>query len=175
MTGSNQDGRTPGITQPSAAMQEELIQHVYAKAELSLADRRYFEAHGKLIDQQDSECAHVSDESSSNTRLSGTGTATGDPIELTAISKAFRAYRSPESPLYVQVNLASSIRTCHFVLMTACSGSVKANLGHLEGSSGLAGVIKAILILENGIIPPNALFEAMVSYPNDENTFVEVG
>ncbi|KAJ4422555.1 putative PKS/NRPS-like protein biosynthetic cluster [Gnomoniopsis sp. IMI 355080] len=105
-------------------MQEALIRHVYAKAELSLADTRYFEAHG-------------------------TGTPTGDPIELTAISKAFRSYRSTEHPLYV--------------------GSVKANLGHLEGSSGLAGVIKAILILEKGVIPPNALFENMVLSPNDEN------
>lgn len=48
MTGSNQDGRTPGITQPSAEMQEALIRHVYAKAGLDLADTRYFEAHGEL-------------------------------------------------------------------------------------------------------------------------------
>lgn len=46
MTGSNQDGRTPGITQPSAEMQESLIRHVYAKAGLDMADTRYIEAHG---------------------------------------------------------------------------------------------------------------------------------
>lgn len=39
------------------------------------------------------------------------------------------------------------------------SGSVKANIGHLEGASGLAGILKSIMILEKGIIPPNALFE----------------
>lgn len=39
------------------------------------------------------------------------------------------------------------------------SGAVKSNIGHLEGGSGIAGVIKCILALERGIIPPNANFE----------------
>ncbi len=39
------------------------------------------------------------------------------------------------------------------------SGSVKANIGHLEGASGLASIIKCIMILEKGVIPPNPLFE----------------
>ncbi|KAI1773209.1 fatty acid synthase S-acetyltransferase [Hypoxylon cercidicola] len=69
----------------------------------------------------------------------GTGTSTGDPIEMNAIGRVFGAYHSTENPLYV--------------------GSVKANIGHLEGGSGLAGVIKSVLSLERGIIPPNALFE----------------
>jgi len=38
-------------------------------------------------------------------------------------------------------------------------GSVKANIGHLEGCSGLAGILKCIMILEKGVIPPNPLFE----------------
>lgn len=40
-------------------------------------------------------------------------------------------------------------------------GSVKANIGHIEGGSGLAAIVKAILVLEKGIIPPNALFEKL--------------
>ncbi|KAK2611358.1 hypothetical protein N8I77_004702 [Diaporthe amygdali] len=69
----------------------------------------------------------------------GTGTPVGDPIEMKAIGRVFRKARSAERPLYV--------------------GSVKANIGHLEGASALASIIKSILILEKGVIPPNALFE----------------
>ncbi|KAI5917692.1 hypothetical protein F4810DRAFT_640865 [Camillea tinctor] len=113
-TGTNQDGHTPGLTQPSPESQEKLIRHVYKKANLSFDSTRYVEAHG-------------------------TGTPVGDPIEMKAIGRVFRPYRSTEEPLFV--------------------GSVKANIGHLEGCSGLAGIIKSILILERGVIPPNALFE----------------
>ena len=45
-TGSNQDGRTPGITQPSRDAQESLIRKTYEKAGLNPRDTRYFEAHG---------------------------------------------------------------------------------------------------------------------------------
>ncbi|KAL4999764.1 hypothetical protein BDV10DRAFT_200455 [Aspergillus recurvatus] len=114
--GSNQDGHTSVLTQPSRQSQEDLIRHVYRQAGLSLKDTRYVEAHG-------------------------TGTPVGDPIEVEAIGRAFSEYRSSESPLYV--------------------GSVKANIGHLEAASGLASLAKAILILEKGIIPPNALFEKL--------------
>lgn len=66
----------------------------------------------------------------------GTGTAVGDPKEASAIGRAFADVRSKEDPLFV--------------------GAVKANIGHLEGCSGLAGLIKAILVLEKGLIPPIA-------------------
>ncbi|KAI0157191.1 hypothetical protein GGR52DRAFT_582973 [Hypoxylon sp. FL1284] len=69
----------------------------------------------------------------------GTGTPTGDPIEFAAIASVFKRYRTSHYPLFV--------------------GSIKTNIGHLEGASGLAGVLKSILILERGSIPPNALFE----------------
>ncbi|CAA9961740.1 hypothetical protein PTMSG1_05117 [Pyrenophora teres f. maculata] len=67
----------------------------------------------------------------------GTGTIVGDPIEAGAIGSVFRQHRS--RPIYV--------------------GSIKSNIGHLEGASGLAGILKTVLALEHGIIPPNANFE----------------
>ncbi|RAK87226.1 polyketide synthase [Aspergillus costaricaensis CBS 115574] len=108
---SNQDGKTPGILQPSKEAQVRLIRDTYQKAGLDMGVTRYFEAHG-------------------------TGTPIGDPIEARAIGTAFRSYRSEETPLYV--------------------GSVKSNIGHLEGASGIAGFIKAVLVLEKGVIPPNS-------------------
>ncbi|KAH8722886.1 polyketide synthase PksD [Phaeosphaeriaceae sp. PMI808] len=112
--GSNQDGRTPGLTQPSASSQEALIRDVYRSCNLNFETTRYVEGHG-------------------------TGTQLGDSIEIKAIGSVFRSSRSHEAPLYV--------------------GTVKSNMGHLEGGSGLAGILKSILILQKGIIPPNALFE----------------
>ena len=40
-------------------------------------------------------------------------------------------------------------------------GAVKSNVGHLEGSSGLAGVVKTVLALEKAVIPPNSNFETL--------------
>lgn len=45
-SGSNQDGRTPGVMQPSGKRQEQLIRDTYAKAGLDMATTRYVEAHG---------------------------------------------------------------------------------------------------------------------------------
>ncbi|KAG9235384.1 polyketide synthase [Amylocarpus encephaloides] len=69
----------------------------------------------------------------------GTGTPVGDPIEASAISEMFTPHRSPEEPLII--------------------GAVKSNIGHSEGASGIASVIKGILTLERGIIPANTWFE----------------
>ncbi|PYI35482.1 iterative type I polyketide synthase [Aspergillus indologenus CBS 114.80] len=68
----------------------------------------------------------------------GAGTLVGDPIEVESLAKAFQSAKR-DRPLYV--------------------GAVKSNIGHLEGSSGLAGIIKAVLVLEAGVIPPNVNFE----------------
>ncbi|KAI8238831.1 Highly reducing polyketide synthase alt5 [Colletotrichum sp. SAR 10_96] len=100
-TGVNQDGRTPSITQPSAAAQVELIKKTYEAAGLSLSETEYVEAHG-------------------------TGTSVGDPIEASAIGQVFRSHRN--RPVWI--------------------GSVKSNIGHLEGASGLAGLLKAVFALE---------------------------
>ena len=69
----------------------------------------------------------------------GTGTAVGDPIEAEAIATVFGSTRSTEDPVIV--------------------GSIKTNVGHTEAASGLAGVIKTVFMLEEGLIPPNINFE----------------
>ncbi|MCJ1402141.1 hypothetical protein MMC11_005360 [Xylographa trunciseda] len=69
----------------------------------------------------------------------GTGTAVGDPIEAEAIATVFGSTRSPGNPVIV--------------------GSIKTNIGHTEATSGLAGIIKTVYMLENGLIPPNINFE----------------
>lgn len=69
----------------------------------------------------------------------GTGTQAGDPLEASALARVFSRGRGVDKPLNV--------------------GSIKTNVGHLEGASGLAGVIKAVLMLENKIILPNMNFE----------------
>jgi len=46
---SNQDGHTPGLTQPSSRAQESLIRQVYEKAQLPFGKTRYFEAHGEYL------------------------------------------------------------------------------------------------------------------------------
>jgi len=69
----------------------------------------------------------------------GTGTKVGDWRELRAISTALCSNRPLDKPMFV--------------------GSVKPNIGHLEGSAGVAGLIKAILIAEKGQIPPHINFK----------------
>lgn len=113
-TGSNQDGKTNGITLPSKSAQESLIRSVYDGAGLSYHATSYVEAHG-------------------------TGTPAGDPIEAAAMSSVFGPGRPSDKPLLI--------------------GSVKTNIGHLEGASGLAGLIKTVLSLENSLIAPNCNFE----------------
>ncbi|CAG8232080.1 unnamed protein product [Penicillium salamii] len=69
----------------------------------------------------------------------GTGTQAGDPLETKAISEIFAARRSVDNPVRI--------------------GSIKTNVGHLGGASGVAGVIKAVLMLENRMFLPNRNFE----------------
>ncbi|KAK3934736.1 hypothetical protein QBC46DRAFT_462469 [Diplogelasinospora grovesii] len=68
----------------------------------------------------------------------GTGTVAGDQAEIQSISNVFgrAAGRTPELPV----------------------GSIKSNIGHLESSSGVAGILKAILVLKKNQIPPNLNF-----------------
>ena len=68
----------------------------------------------------------------------GTGTPVGDPIEAAALGASSRPGRAPGGACYL--------------------GSVKTNIGHLESAAGVAGLIKAALVLEHGRIPPNLHF-----------------
>jgi acyl transferase domain-containing protein/nucleoside-diphosphate-sugar epimerase/acyl carrier protein len=68
----------------------------------------------------------------------GTGTSLGDPIEMGALNAILGAGHSAENPLFV--------------------GSVKTNFGHLESAAGIAGVIKVVLALHHGEIPPHLHF-----------------
>lgn len=52
-SGSNQDGHTPGVTQPSISAQEQLIRNVYREAEIDFRSTRYVEAHGKSMNSSE--------------------------------------------------------------------------------------------------------------------------
>lgn len=74
--GANQDGRTPGITQPNCSAQEAMIRETYMKNDLDIGATRFFEAHG-------------------------TGTPVGDLVEAQAISAVFKDVRTSTDPLFV--------------------------------------------------------------------------
>ena len=68
----------------------------------------------------------------------GTGTTVGDPIEIDAVSEVYGRGREVDRPLL--------------------TGSVKTNVGHLESAAGVAGLIKAALVVQKGIIPKHLHF-----------------
>jgi len=69
----------------------------------------------------------------------GTATALGDPIEVAALTKAFRARTNKRQFCAI--------------------GSLKSNVGHLSSAAGIAGLIKGILVVENGQIPKSLHYE----------------
>ncbi|MFE7740876.1 thioester reductase domain-containing protein [Nocardia sp. NPDC057455] len=106
----NHGGRTNGFTVPNPAAQTDLIGRALTAARVDAGDIGYVEAHG-------------------------TGTALGDPIEIAALTKAYR--RSTAERGYCGI------------------GSAKSSVGHLEAAAGAAGVVKALLQLCHDTIAPN--------------------
>ena len=71
--------------------------------------------------------------------LHGTGTAVGDPVEAAALGRVIGAARPAGAPLRV--------------------GSAKTNVGHLEGAAGIAGLLKVVLSIGYGQVPPSVDFQ----------------
>ncbi|MGE2834988.1 beta-ketoacyl synthase N-terminal-like domain-containing protein [Mycobacterium sp. SMC-4] len=105
-----QDGRTVGIMSPNGQAQQDLFRRACDSAGVSPDSVDYIEAHG-------------------------TGTPTGDPIEVAALSAVYGVGRGD--------------RPCAI-------GSVKPNTGHLEGGAGVVGLIKTALALHHETLPPTA-------------------
>ncbi|KAK7959092.1 Reducing polyketide synthase PKS1 [Apiospora aurea] len=142
-SGINQDGKTPGITMPCGTAQENLMRQVYKNAGINPSDTGFIEAHG-------------------------TGTRVGDPIEATGkapISACRDQIQLTRSPIAIH-NVFGANRSARDPLLL---GSVKSNIGHLEGASGIVAVIKAAMMLERGFVLPNYDF----AYPNEKIPFKE--
>ncbi|WP_095190425.1 SDR family NAD(P)-dependent oxidoreductase [Pseudomonas sp. Irchel 3E19] len=113
-SGINQDGKTPGITVPSAYAQTQLLSDVHARAGIDPRSIGYVEAHG-------------------------TGTRLGDPIEVEALTAAFR--QRTEDKGFCAI------------------GSVKTNIGHAQVAAGITSLIKAVLCLRHQTLPPSLHLE----------------
>lgn len=83
----------------------------------------------------------------------GTGTPLGDPIELKALA-----------PIYGRPERGEPLRL----------GSLKTNLGHLEGAAGIAGLIKAVLMVQHGRIPPHLHLRQRTPYLNWDNWALKI-
>jgi acyl transferase domain-containing protein/acyl carrier protein len=112
----NNDGAMKvGYTAPSEEGQTRAIKAAQIMAEVEPETITYLEAHG-------------------------TGTALGDPIEVAAMTEAFRASNSKKG--YCAI------------------GSVKTNVGHLDAAAGITGFIKTVLSLDRQLLPPSINFES---------------
>ncbi|KAK7910829.1 beta-ketoacyl synthase domain-containing protein [Apiospora marii] len=111
---TNSDGNTTSLTQPSSAAQAAAIRMAYSNAGISdFNETGYLECHG-------------------------TGTPTGDPLEVAGLASVFAPSRPAEKPLII--------------------GSIKSNVGHSESAAGLSGLIKTVLTVERGVIPGTPTF-----------------
>lgn len=119
---NNDGGHKIGYTAPSVDGQAEVIATALAIEQISPETISYVEAHG-------------------------TGTPLGDPIEVAALTRAFRA---------------GTQKTGYCAL-----GSLKTNLGHMDAAAGVGGLIKAVLALKHRQLPPSLHYEA----PNSKIDF----
>jgi acyl transferase domain-containing protein/acyl carrier protein len=111
----NNDGAAKvGFTAPSVDGQAEAIAEAMILAEVEPDTISYIETHG-------------------------TGTTLGDPIEIAALTKVFRAHTEQKGFCAI--------------------GSVKTNIGHLDAAAGVAGLIKTVLALRHQQIPPSLNFD----------------
>ena len=112
----NNDGSAKaGYTAPSVDSQADAVVEALANAGVEADSIGYIEAHGS-------------------------GTPVGDPIEVRALTKAFRSFTARSG--------------------FCALGSVKTNVGHLDAAAGVAGVIKTVLALEHRQLPPSLHFTA---------------
>lgn len=112
----NNDGSQKiGYTAPSVEGQSEVIRAAHAQAGVTPDTISYVEAHG-------------------------TGTSLGDPIEVEALTEAFRGQTDARGFCGI--------------------GSLKTNIGHVDAAAGAAGAIKTILSLKNRRLPPSLHFES---------------
>jgi acyl transferase domain-containing protein len=82
-------------------------------------------------------CAGLGGEDIDYVEAHGTGTEVGDPVEARALGEIFAERR--QHPV--------------------CVGSVKTNIGHTGSAAGIAGLLKAVLAIENGLIPPSLNYD----------------
>ncbi|AZE49480.1 Modular polyketide synthase [Pseudomonas chlororaphis] len=100
----NHGGKSAGYSVPGVKAQAEVIARAYGRAGIDPRHISYLEAHG-------------------------TGTALGDPIEIAALSTAFRPYTDDRQFCAI--------------------GSVKSNIGHCESAAGIAGITKVLLQIKH--------------------------
>jgi len=86
--------------------------------------------------------------------VQGTSTALGEPIEVEALAAVYSKNRPSEQPLIIS--------------------SVKTNIGHLEAASGIASLIKVVMALQHGEVPPHLHFKQPNPYINWDKLKVKV-
>ncbi|MBN3888580.1 MAG: SDR family NAD(P)-dependent oxidoreductase [Nostoc sp. JL31] len=91
--------------------------------------------------------ANINPETITYIETHGTGTTLGDPIEIAALTQAFRSKTQKQQFCAI--------------------GSVKTNIGHLDTASGIAGLIKTVLALKHRLLPPSLNFK----HPNPKIDF----